>query len=224
MRQSFAIAGCIGYTGNREGQKGSIKFISVNAGKYFKTGKYFKAGKYQSKQGNEMERMKKMVLIGISVLAAAGLFLMSCSQQQNGTDAPSQGSETPGSSAPGNGAPGNTAPGNNAPGNSTPGSRTPAGGGPGSEAYAVKSVLRELFSVDPDKGIGVYGRYTELAAEGDVPEALSRVLAEVNARAKESVETRAARWKERSSPSERSMLSIASDITRSKPPRSTRSS
>ena len=141
-----------------------------------------------------MERMKKMVLIGISVLAAAGLFLMSCSQQQNGTDAPSQGSETPGSSAPGNGAPGNTAPGNNAPGNSTPGSRTPAGGGPGSEAYAVKSVLRELFSVDPDKGIGVYGRYTELTAEGNVPEALSRVLAEVNARAKESVETRAARF------------------------------
>lgn len=143
--------------------------------------------------------MKKMVLIGISVLAAAGLFLMSCNQQQSGTDAPSQGSETPGSSAPGNSAPGNsvpgnTAPGNNAPGNSTSGSRIPAGGGPGSEAYAVRSALRELFSVDPDKGIGVYGRYTELTAEGDVPEALSRILAEVNARAKENVETRAARF------------------------------
>ena len=57
--------------------------------------------------------------------------------------------------------------------------------------YAVKTSLRELFSVDPEKGIGVYGRYTELAAEGEVPETLSRILSEVNARAKESVETRA---------------------------------
>ena len=55
----------------------------------------------------------------------------------------------------------------------------------GSAPYAVKSELRELFSVDPRKGIGVYGRYTELTAQGEVPEALSRVLAEANARAKE---------------------------------------
>ncbi len=141
-----------------------------------------------------MERMKKMVLIGISVLAAAGLFLMSCSQQQSGTDAPSQGSEAPGNSTQGSSAQGSNTQGSNTPGNNVPGSRTPAGGGPGSEAYAVKSVLRELFSVDPEKGIGVYGRYTELTAEGDVPETFSKVLAEVNARAKENVETRAKRF------------------------------
>ena len=64
----------------------------------------------------------------------------------------------------------------------------------GSAPYAVKSELRELFSVDPRKGIGVYGRYTELTAQGEVPEALSRVLAEANARAKESVEAKAARY------------------------------
>ena len=50
------------------------------------------------------------------------------------------------------------------------------------EVYPVKTVLRELFSVDPEKRIGVYGRYTELTAEDDVPEALSRIIAEVNAR------------------------------------------
>ena len=62
------------------------------------------------------------------------------------------------------------------------------------EVYPVKTVLRELFSVDPEKRIGVYGRYTELTAEDDVPEALSRIIAEVNARAKETVEAEAERF------------------------------
>ena len=58
-------------------------------------------------------------------------------------------------------------------------------------AYAVRTELKEYFSADPEKGIGVYGRYTELSADGEVPEVISRVLAEVNVRAKESVESRA---------------------------------
>lgn len=67
---------------------------------------------------------------------------------------------------------------------------------PESEVYAVRTTLRELTEVDPEKGIGVYGRYTELTAEGEVPETLSRVLAEVNAHAKENVETKAAHFLE----------------------------
>nr|MCR4655178.1 hypothetical protein [Lachnospiraceae bacterium] len=62
------------------------------------------------------------------------------------------------------------------------------------EAFAVKTVLREQNFVDPEKGIGVYGRYTELMAEGEVPEAFLKVLIEVNDRAKKSVETRAGRF------------------------------
>ena len=62
------------------------------------------------------------------------------------------------------------------------------------EVYPVKTVLRELFSVDPGKRIGVYGRYTELIAEDDVPEAVSGIIAEVNARAKETVESEAERF------------------------------
>ncbi|MBO5503707.1 MAG: hypothetical protein J5969_04415, partial [Lachnospiraceae bacterium] len=74
---------------------------------------------------------------------------------------------------------------------------SPANGGfagKSSGPYAVKTTLRELVSVDPAKGIGVYGRYTELTAEGEVPEVLSQILEEANARAKESVETRAAQF------------------------------
>lgn len=62
------------------------------------------------------------------------------------------------------------------------------------EVYPVKTVLRELFSVDPEKRIGVYGRYTELTAEDGAPDALLRVIAEVNARAKETVEAEAERF------------------------------
>ncbi|MBO5573796.1 MAG: hypothetical protein J5947_06095 [Clostridium sp.] len=57
--------------------------------------------------------------------------------------------------------------------------------------FPVKTALRELFFTDPEKGIGVYCRYTELTAEDGAPEILSEALAEANARAKESVETRA---------------------------------
>ena len=64
----------------------------------------------------------------------------------------------------------------------------------GMEKYAVRSVLREMSKVDPEKGIGVYGRYTELTAEGEVPEALSKALTEANTRAKERVEAAAARF------------------------------
>ena len=59
------------------------------------------------------------------------------------------------------------------------------------ENYAVRTVLRELTSVVPEQGIGVYGRYTELAADGEIPEVLAGILAEANARAKENVESRA---------------------------------
>ncbi|MCR4723246.1 MAG: hypothetical protein K5629_05660 [Eubacteriales bacterium] len=58
--------------------------------------------------------------------------------------------------------------------------------------YAVKTTLKELMSVDPKKGIGAYGRYNELTAQSKVPEVISRTLAEVNARSKEHVETKAA--------------------------------
>ena len=83
-----------------------------------------------------------------------------------------------------------------APQESAPGSSLKDSGfaGGSSGPYAVKTTLRELVSVDPAKGIGVYGRYTELAAEGEVPEVLTQILDEVNARAKESVETRAAQF------------------------------
>ena len=83
-----------------------------------------------------------------------------------------------------------------APQESAPGSSLKDSGfaGGSSVPYAVKTTLRELVSVDPAKGIGVYGRYTELAAEGEVPEVLSQILDEANARAKESVETRAAQF------------------------------
>lgn len=61
-------------------------------------------------------------------------------------------------------------------------------------AFAVKTTLKEMTEVDPEKGIGVYGRYTELTAEGNVPESLSRILAQVNERAKETVEAGAKRF------------------------------
>ncbi len=107
--------------------------------------------------------MKKMILICITVIFAA-ILLAGCLSRPDGGKEPSQKP-----------------------------AQKPAQeqGSAGCEAYAVKTALKELTSVDPEKGIGVYGRYTELTAEGDVPEVLSRALAEVNARAKESVETKA---------------------------------
>ena len=97
--------------------------------------------------------------------------------------------------------PGNENPGNNSPGDKDSNGKTLAAGPSGSgifgkkvsvgDPYAVKTTLKELSLADPEKGIGVYGRYTELTPEGEVPETLARVLAEVNARAKENVEAKA---------------------------------
>lgn len=120
-----------------------------------------------------MKRAKKMILILIAVLIAA-LLLAGCIPGQNTTETP---------------APESTAPESTAPGSAGSGKRDP-----GKEAFAVKTTLRELTSVDPEKGIGVYGRYTELTAAGEVPEALSRIIDEVNARAKETVEAKAKRF------------------------------
>ena len=64
---------------------------------------------------------------------------------------------------------------------------SPQGNASAGENYAVRTVLRELTSVVPEQGIGVYGRYTELAADGEIPEVLAGILAEANARAKENV-------------------------------------
>ena len=75
-----------------------------------------------------------------------------------------------------------------------PGNQFGSGGKGADEAYAVKTTLKELFRTDPEKGIGVYGRYTELSAEGDVPASLSAVLSERNERAKKNVEERAERF------------------------------
>ena len=63
---------------------------------------------------------------------------------------------------------------------------SPQGNASAGENYAVRTVLRELTSVVPEQGIGVYGRYTELAADGEIPEVLAGILAEANARAKEN--------------------------------------
>ncbi len=131
---------------------------------------------------NDMKREKNMILVMITLLVTAAL-LAGCISGQKAPENP----------APESTAPGSTAPGTTAPGNTTQGGNTSLGNADGEMApYAVKTVLREMTSADPEKGIGVYGRYTELSAEGEVPEALSKALAEANARAKESVETRAA--------------------------------
>ena len=134
-----------------------------------------------------MKRENKMFFAIITVLAAAAVFT-GCMFRQNAQADPLSTSESPANNGTANGNAGNKTPG----GGSGSGGSGKAGAGSGS--YAVRTTLKELTSVDPDKGIGVYGRYTELTASGDVPEALSRALAEVNARAKETVETRAARF------------------------------
>ena len=131
---------------------------------------------------NDMKREKNMILVMITLLVTAAL-LAGCISGQKAPENP----------APESTAPETVSPGSTAPGNTTQGGNTALANADGEMApYAVKTVLREMTSADPEKGIGVYGRYTELSAEGEVPEALSKALAEANARAKESVETRAA--------------------------------
>ena len=72
----------------------------------------------------------------------------------------------------------------------------PAGTSKGADSgtYAVRTELKEVYSADPEKKIGVYGRYTELSADGEVPETLARVLGEANARAKGDIERKAAKF------------------------------
>ena len=113
------------------------------------------------------------LFVCIAVLLAA-VFMIGCTPRQNGNGGPET---TPAPNAPSPQAPGNTGKGADAVG-----------------AFAVRTALKELTSVDQEKGVGVYGRYTELTAEGEVPELLSGLLAEANTRAKESVEARAERF------------------------------
>ena len=117
------------------------------------------------------KRVTHMTVVCIAALLVA-VFMIGCIPRQNGTDSPAPETKAPAAASE---------------------TKAPGKPGKGSGAdgiYAVKTTLRELFSADPAKGTEGYGRYTELTAEGDVPETLSRVLAEVNARAKESVETK----------------------------------
>ena len=134
-----------------------------------------------------MERVNKMMFICITVLAAA-IFMIGCTAQ-NGTADPAQNTKPSGNESPETKAPGTTTPGT-----TTPGTKVSGANLSGKEPYDVRSVLREYFSVDSEKGIGVYGRYTELTAEGDIPETLTSILDEVNARAKETVEAKAAKF------------------------------
>lgn len=104
------------------------------------------------------KRVRKMILVSISTLAAA-LFAAGCGTSENVSADPA------GTSKEGDGG-----------------------------VYAVREELREYYSADPEKKIGVYGRYTELLPDGEVPETLSRVLGEANARAKGDIESRAAKF------------------------------
>ncbi len=61
----------------------------------------------------------------------------------------------------------------------------------GEGPYIVRAQLREFTAIDPDKGIGVYGRYTELTAEENAPDTLKNTLAESNLRAEEYIHTSA---------------------------------
>ena len=125
------------------------------------------------------KRARNMMYVCIAALLAAVL-MIGCIPRQNGTDGPAQETKAPAATSE-----------TKAPAAASE-TKAPAKPGKGGavEIYAVKTTLREVFSEDPSKWSEGYGRYTELTAEGDVPETLSRVLAEVNARAKESVETR----------------------------------
>lgn len=55
------------------------------------------------------------------------------------------------------------------------------------QPYAVKSVLKESSTVDPDTGTGVYSRYTVLTAADDAPETFKKVIAACNRRAEAAV-------------------------------------
>ncbi len=138
-----------------------------------------------------MKRERKMIYICITVLAVAAI-LLACTTRPNTTNDPAQDPKAPGSEVTETKAPDTQKP------EAKPAAK-PAGNASGGQkladgAYAVKTELKELVTVDPKKGIGVYGRYTELTAEGEVPETLSEVIAKVNAHAKEDVETKAQRF------------------------------
>jgi len=61
------------------------------------------------------------------------------------------------------------------------------GGGTGAEPYAVRTLLREYTAADPETGIGVYGRYTELQPEEGAPETLKKAAEDCNRRAEQAV-------------------------------------
>ena len=128
-----------------------------------------------------MNSVKKAIVAGLTALFAA-ILMIGCAPQPNGETGQASGQNSAGAGQNSTGA------GQNSIGNS---------------AYAVKITLAELTEVDPEKGIGVYGRYTQLTAEGEVPEAFAQALTEANARAKEIVETKARDfWAENSYPIE----------------------
>lgn len=142
---------------------------------------------------SDMKRVVMMLILCMVVLAV--IFLSGCIAVNHGKDEPVQGS---GAAETGT-AEGNVQGGQNGQGSQSQGGQTSQSGRssgvltlqePG-KAYSIKTALKELRLADPEKRIGVYGRYTELTAEGDVPEALSRKLSEVNARAKAQVEEKA---------------------------------
>ena len=56
--------------------------------------------------------------------------------------------------------------------------------------YEVRHTLREYVKFDPEKGIGGYGRYTEISLQEDAPGTMRKTVSEANARAKESVISR----------------------------------
>ena len=56
--------------------------------------------------------------------------------------------------------------------------------------FAVRTALREYIVADPEKGVGGYGRYTEIEIREDWPDSLKTAVREANERAKESVHTR----------------------------------
>jgi len=61
--------------------------------------------------------------------------------------------------------------------------------GDGSEPYVVRTNLKEYTAADPETGIGVYGRYTELVTEENAPDILKEAVADCNRRAEEAVRT-----------------------------------
>ena len=138
-----------------------------------------------------------MILIGAAILAAS-IVLIGCAYRQGGTANPEKPANQTSPASPadpaspaGPASPADPASPANPAGPASPARPKPAPRKGDIQTYAIRTVLRETFSVDPQKGIGVYGRYTELTPEGEVPETLARVLAEVNARAKENVEAKA---------------------------------